>query len=181
MAEEARDGTPSTSQANARLTIAKQQVGLIPTEEGSNSQYKQLQFGHSRLGSSGTPAFTPPATPVTVQAKHTSTALADMEHGQSSLSSHLLPVSSQHHEAAVSRPPAAVQRQASHGLSQQQSSDHGQHSHQQHSQSSSGQEGQQTQAVAVKSWQGALYVTNHKGEELVCELKTDSWPVHLPR
>ena len=181
MAEEARGGTPSTSQANTHLTIAKQQVGLIPTDEGSNPRYKQLQFGHSRLGSSGTLGFTPPATPVTFQAKHTSTASADMEHGHSSLFSHLLPASSQRPEGAVSRPPAAEQQQASHGLSQQHSGDHGQHRHQQYSQSSSGQEGQQTQAVAVKNWQGPLYVTNHKGEELVCELQTDRWPVHLPR
>ena len=35
--------------------------------------------------------------------------------------------------------------------------------------------------TAVKQFGGALYVTGSKGEELICELKTDSWPAHLAR
>ena len=34
---------------------------------------------------------------------------------------------------------------------------------------------------SVKQFCGPLYVKGPKGEELICELKTDSWPAHLAR
>ena len=34
---------------------------------------------------------------------------------------------------------------------------------------------------SVKQFSGPLYVRGPKGEELICELKTDSWPAHLAR
>ena len=33
----------------------------------------------------------------------------------------------------------------------------------------------------VKQFCGPLYVDGPKGEELICELRTDSWPAHLAR
>lgn len=39
----------------------------------------------------------------------------------------------------------------------------------------------QTADLPFRDWQGPLYVLSHKGEELICHLKTDTWPAHLPR
>ena len=35
--------------------------------------------------------------------------------------------------------------------------------------------------AAVRQFAGSLYVSGPKGEELICELKTDLWPAHLAR
>ena len=39
----------------------------------------------------------------------------------------------------------------------------------------------QSPRLDVKHWQGPLCVVGHKGEELVCDLATDTWPASLPR
>ena len=77
------------------------------------------------------------------------------------------------------------QQQTQQQMQQQQQQVHQQHSLQQQlpppPEVSNAGSLQQAGGIGVKHWQGPLHVLGPKGEEFVCKLSIDAWPIHLSR
>lgn len=178
MAEQAIVGAIPEPQTDARLLEAKQQVGLIPGLEASTST-------QTLPGFTSTPGFSLPVTPIPSQPKQGATP-GSASHESSHQSTPAQVSSTARHETAMSQQPLDEQQhqQRTQLLSKE---DHTKRHHvqplQQYVGNNTGEEARagQTAVLPFRDWQGPLCVLSHKGEELICHLKTDTWPAHLPR
>ena len=171
MAEQATAGATPEPQTDAQRLQAKQQVGLAPGVEASTS-------AQTLPGFVSTPGFTLPATPTLSQAKQGGTTAGHESSHEST------PSSTPYHQAAMSHQPLHEQQLGAQLLCQETPSiAYGQPLQQRVASRTSGEDSRTGHApdLAFKDWQGPLYVLSHKGEELICHLKTGTWPAHLPR